>query len=445
MYDLIIISAEKLSASESYELLRKYKPFSIRPENYPYLFYSNAPASKIARLIPILEENYIYYKTEKFSKYDFDILPKTKKIGVFEILILLFFIIMALFLYFFHIRTDDNLQNLIQFEMPEFEKTIHETDLKDIYNSTFSIYSYQKDNSIQTGTGFFITEEGKAVTSYHVIEHAKNLEIRSQYYNTSNIEIIAKYKYLDIAVLKTDQIIKYPIKMTSIQNIRPGDTVYSLGNPYGISLMVSRGIISNINHTFDGILYIQTDARIRKGSSGGPLVLSDGTCIGINNFIIQRSHGFDLGFCTPIGYLGFIYNDFMGKDLIRDYEYFYDILMQYEKDEKLRIMDWSKNLYKLTRIDFNIYNNRQGNIFFEFLFYNIFGITEFTGQILLQFRAGDFIYEDIYIISKSDYRHEFLRIEYPYFHEIFKHGDIEMRVITGHLEKSILLKESYFL
>jgi len=149
------------------------------------------------------------------------------------------------------------------------------------------------------GSGFVISEDGFIVTNNHVIEGADEIQIEffpgdGQPTELLNAELIGTDKNTDIALLKVDA--DTPLRYVPFgdSNIaRVGDWVLAMGNPLGQGFSVSAGIISARNRALQGSYddYIQTDAAINRGNSGGPLFNMDGEVIGVNTAILSPNGG----------------------------------------------------------------------------------------------------------------------------------------------------------
>lgn len=150
------------------------------------------------------------------------------------------------------------------------------------------------------GAGFVISEDGYVVTNNHVIEGADEIEVEFINGDIFPAKIVGTDANIDIAVLKIDA--DKPFKYVAFGNsdvARVGDWVMAMGNPLGQGFSVSAGIISARNRELSGPYddYIQTDAAINRGNSGGPLFNMDGEVIGVNTAIISPSGGsIGLGF-----------------------------------------------------------------------------------------------------------------------------------------------------
>ena len=154
------------------------------------------------------------------------------------------------------------------------------------------------------GSGFVISEDGYIVTNNHVIDDADSVSVILQDDTVLDAEVIGTDEQTDIALLKveTDQKLQ-PIKWGNSDTARVGDWVVAIGNPFGLGGTVTAGIVSARSRDIGSGRYdnfIQTDASINKGNSGGPLFNMDGSVIGINTAIYSQSGGsVGIGFAIP--------------------------------------------------------------------------------------------------------------------------------------------------
>jgi serine protease Do len=176
----------------------------------------------------------------------------------------------------------------------------------DMFKDFFGNQMPKRENLTGLGSGFIISDEGYVVTNNHVISGADEITV---IFNNGLDEVAATLvgtdPKTDIAVLKID-----PSNL-NIQHVnwgnseisRVGDIVLAIGNPLGLGGTVTSGIISSINRDIGGgpyVDFIQTDAPINRGNSGGPLFNLDGEVIGINSMIISQTGGsVGLGFSIP--------------------------------------------------------------------------------------------------------------------------------------------------
>lgn len=167
-------------------------------------------------------------------------------------------------------------------------------------------YPQQAPKRHGLGSGVIVSKEGYIITNNHVIEKADEIVVTlpgsSKEYEA---EVIGSDPGTDIAIIRIDADDLPVITVGTSSNLKVGDVVFAIGNPYGIGQTVTQGIISAQNKTGIGINkyenYIQTDASINPGNSGGALVDSRGVLIGINTAIITRSGGnHGIGFAIEI-------------------------------------------------------------------------------------------------------------------------------------------------
>ena len=154
------------------------------------------------------------------------------------------------------------------------------------------------------GSGFIIDKKGTVITNNHVIKNAEDILIRvgSKEYKA---KVIGSDPYADIAVLKMETKDMFvPVKFGDSDKARVGDWVVAIGNPFGLGGTVTSGIISARNRDINLTRYddfIQTDASINQGNSGGPLFNLEGDVIGINTAIIApgQAGSIGIGFAIP--------------------------------------------------------------------------------------------------------------------------------------------------
>ena len=155
------------------------------------------------------------------------------------------------------------------------------------------------------GSGFIIDKKGIVVTNNHVIEGAEDIIVSVNGSTEYKAKVIGKDPYMDLAVLQIESEEKFvPVSFGDSDKARIGDWVIAIGNPYGFGGTVTSGIISSRNRDIGLTRYddfIQTDASINIGNSGGPLFNLDGEVIGINTAIIApgQSGSIGIGFAIP--------------------------------------------------------------------------------------------------------------------------------------------------
>ncbi|MEK6830729.1 MAG: trypsin-like peptidase domain-containing protein [Nanoarchaeota archaeon] len=155
---------------------------------------------------------------------------------------------------------------------------------------------------IAQGSGFIIKPTGYIVTNYHVLRGAKAANIITPDGETKKIFFVGYNSDLDIALLKIQGSYSH-LELETSDNVEVGEKVIAIGNPLGLSFSVSEGIVSGKDRTGENNLpaYIQTDAALNPGNSGGPLINKEGKVIGINNFKVEGGEG--LGFALESDYI----------------------------------------------------------------------------------------------------------------------------------------------
>ena len=161
----------------------------------------------------------------------------------------------------------------------------------------------QERKASALGSGFIIDAKGIVVTNNHVIQGAEDILVRVDGDKEYEAKVIGADPLSDIAVLEIDSKDKFkPVKFGDSDKARIGDWVIAIGNPFGLGGTVTSGIISARNRSI-GLSryedYIQTDASINIGNSGGPLFDMQGNVIGINTAILGQAGSIGIGFSIP--------------------------------------------------------------------------------------------------------------------------------------------------
>jgi len=162
----------------------------------------------------------------------------------------------------------------------------------------------QKRKATALGSGFIIDSKGIVVTNNHVIQGAEGILVRVNGDKEYEATVIGADPLSDVAILQIKSKEKFiSVKFGNSDKARIGDWVIAIGNPYGLGGTVTSGIISARNRRIGMSRYedfIQTDASINQGNSGGPLFDMEGNVIGINTAIFSRSGGsIGIGFAIP--------------------------------------------------------------------------------------------------------------------------------------------------
>lgn len=147
-----------------------------------------------------------------------------------------------------------------------------------------------------SGSGFAISSDGYILTNNHVIDKAKKIEVTFRDGRKTEAYLKGADPSTDIAVLKVDEILK-PLSFADSSSLQPGQIAIAIGNPLGLQQTITTGVVSALGRTLrasNGRLIddvIQTDASLNPGSSGGPLLNSQGHVIGINTAIVNTAQG----------------------------------------------------------------------------------------------------------------------------------------------------------
>ncbi|MBL8546815.1 MAG: trypsin-like peptidase domain-containing protein [Hyphomonadaceae bacterium] len=154
------------------------------------------------------------------------------------------------------------------------------------------------------GSGFIVSPDGVVVTNNHVIESADAIEVILQNGRRYEATVVGRDPATDIAVLRVHAGAPLPyVEMGDSDTARVGDIVMAIGNPFGLGGSLSVGVVSARNRNIDAGRYddfIQTDAAINRGNSGGPLFNTDGEVIGVNTAIVSPTGAsVGVGFATP--------------------------------------------------------------------------------------------------------------------------------------------------
>lgn len=264
-------------------------------------------------------------------------------------------IVLSIFMYFLFSRQNlyytllsqkiDNLQTDTQSKISDLSKSVLDTqqNLKNLSSqfgsidneitllkaSTSSDFSGIIESAIKSvvtvrtdlsqGSGFIIADGGYVITNEHVMEGASAAGIITYDGQLHQVILIGKNTNMDIALLKIDGTYS-PISLGNSDEVNIGEKVIAIGNPLGLQFSVTEGIVSSTNREGENGIkaYIQTDAALNPGNSGGPLIDTSGKVIGINNFKISGSE--NIGFALESNYIKQVVNEIYqlknGKDLI---------------------------------------------------------------------------------------------------------------------------------
>jgi S1-C subfamily serine protease len=173
------------------------------------------------------------------------------------------------------------------------------------------------------GSGFIIDKDGHILTNYHVVRNAHDVWVTLHDRKKYEATIVGTDPAHDLAVVQIKATDLQPMTLGNSSNLQVGQKVYAIGNPFGLSGTLTRGIVSSIRQVQepDGMVIedaIQTDAAINPGNSGGPLLNWHGEVIGINALIrsdVGQSSG--IGFAIPINTAKAVLNDLVTLGRVR--------------------------------------------------------------------------------------------------------------------------------
>jgi S1-C subfamily serine protease len=252
--------------------------------------------------------------------------------------VLIFIILSSIFMYFIYTRENlyysdlsekiDNLKTYTQERFTELSTNLTNArselstlgsqvgsitqDITDLKSSVSSDFSAVIESSIESvvivktdiaqGSGFLLTNDGYIVTNAHVMANATAAGIVTYDGTMHSVRLIGESSNMDIALLKIEGTYNH-LNLADSNDVNVGQKVITIGNPYGLQFSVTEGIVSAVHRSGgNGIsAYIQTDAALNPGNSGGPLINTFGKVIGINNF--KLGDGESLGFALESNYL----------------------------------------------------------------------------------------------------------------------------------------------
>ena len=210
-------------------------------------------------------------------------------------------------------------EHIHQNDRGKFRKVNHDASLMDAYSQAVvsttdkvspAVVNIQVSQKVMTrsgsaagGSGFIISPEGFIVTNCHVAENSERIEVELQDGRNYLADLVGLDPYTDLAVLKIYTENLPHVSFLKEAELRVGQLVIAIGNPFGFQCTVTTGVISALGRTLQSRTgrmidnVIQTDAALNPGNSGGPLVDSGGMVIGVNTAVIKEAQGI----CFAIG------------------------------------------------------------------------------------------------------------------------------------------------
>lgn len=152
-----------------------------------------------------------------------------------------------------------------------------------------------------TGTGFYLKKNQLIITNEHVVRGNRRVIVNGDLLKKQLVQVLYTDPKYDLAFLEPPAEILPEVHLMSTTTLHEGEPVIAIGHPFGLKLSATNGIISNVRHQIGDLNYIQHDAALNPGNSGGPLINASGEIAGINTFIIRD--GNNIGFSLPARYL----------------------------------------------------------------------------------------------------------------------------------------------
>lgn len=147
------------------------------------------------------------------------------------------------------------------------------------------------------GTGFMVNPQGEAVTCQHVVAGAKQVKVTLANEAEATAQVVARDEGLDLALLKLDRAGLPAVVFAPTTNLQPGATVAAVGAPFGLENSVTQGVISAVGREIKGQKYLQIDAALNQGNSGGPVINAQGEVVGVATSVVAEAD--NVGFALP--------------------------------------------------------------------------------------------------------------------------------------------------
>lgn len=161
----------------------------------------------------------------------------------------------------------------------------------------------EEQRDFRTGAGILISNQGHILTNEHLIDSAEQIEVVSHDGRQATARVLGVDSETDLAVLQMDLTSIPPIQIADPDGVRVGDVVLAIGNPFGQGQTVTQGIVSatgrNLQSLYQFVNFLQTDAAINEGNSGGALIDVYGNLIGINTAVVNVSGAEGISFAIP--------------------------------------------------------------------------------------------------------------------------------------------------
>jgi serine protease Do len=195
---------------------------------------------------------------------------------------------------------DAEYETLLQKIVPSVVSIATERRARQIHFGPY-IFSDGQNRTV-LGSGVIVSKEGHIVTNYHVIANMDEIRVQLRDGRVLPAKLIGSDESVDIAVLQVDAPNLAPLPLGDSDDVRVGQTVFAVGNPFGLQETVTHGIVSATERALpdSGVGFIQSDAAVNPGNSGGPLLNLRGEIVGINSSIFsQTGNSAGVSFAIP--------------------------------------------------------------------------------------------------------------------------------------------------
>lgn len=222
-----------------------------------------------------------------------------------------------LILYCTMILTSCSILDPVLYETHLFKRS-SEQIYKIAEKSVGEIITYNKfDQALSLGTCFVYSSDGKLITNYHVIEDAYSATVTIDGKEYIVDKIISYDPDIDLAIIKVNATNLTPLSL-NYGNVNGGEKVYAVGSSKGLTLSFTTGVVASPDRVFDNIRYIQHDAAISVGNSGGPLLNEYGEVVGINTWGFKE--GQNINFAISVDEI----NNIKNKKTMRFIDFYYE-------------------------------------------------------------------------------------------------------------------------
>lgn len=167
-----------------------------------------------------------------------------------------------------------------------------------------------------TGTGFYLSDYNVVITNEHVVRDNKTVVINGEGFDKQLVDVLYLDPKHDLAFIDVPASHDLSdLKLSKEPDLFQGQGTVAVGHPFGLEFTATQGIISNLLQENNGVRYIQHDAALNPGNSGGPLVDKSGDVIGVNTFVMRK--GNSIGFALPVEYLRNALDEFFALEGLR--------------------------------------------------------------------------------------------------------------------------------